>query len=202
MTGRLDPVSRCPFHRRNADGRAEVVPTQERGQRSVREGARGTALWRSARRPAHFELTDPEPGTVSRMARPKEFDEHTAIERAMEAFWTSGYEGTSTQALCDATGLGRSRIYNTFTSKRELFLRAFDQYSERGFQGRIAVLEADRPAIERFRDLFASTIDDEIAQGRRGCLVVNTVAEFGERDPEIRARINADTRRHLRLLPR
>ena len=86
------------------------------------------------------------------------------------------------------------------TSKRELFLRAFDQYSERGFQGRIAVLEADRPAIERFRDLFASTIDDEIAQGRRGCLVVNTVAEFGERDPEIRARINADTRRHLSLL--
>nr|WP_042188437.1 TetR/AcrR family transcriptional regulator [Kibdelosporangium sp. MJ126-NF4]CEL18248.1 Transcriptional regulator, TetR family [Kibdelosporangium sp. MJ126-NF4]CTQ90349.1 Transcriptional regulator, TetR family [Kibdelosporangium sp. MJ126-NF4] len=134
------------------------------------------------------------------MARPKEFDEHAAIGRAMDAFWARGYEGTSTQALCEATGLGRSSIYNTFTSKRELFLRAFDHYAERGFRGRTALMEADGTAIERFRALFAYSIQEEITHGGLGCLVVNTIAEFGNRDPEISARIDADTTRQLGVL--
>ncbi|HEY4569169.1 MAG TPA: TetR/AcrR family transcriptional regulator, partial [Kribbella sp.] len=41
----------------------------------------------------------------------------------MRLFWTSGYEATSTQDLCAATGLGRSSVYNTFTSKKALFQR-------------------------------------------------------------------------------
>lgn len=134
------------------------------------------------------------------MARPKEFDEHAAIGRAMDAFWARGYEGTSTQALCEATGLGRSSIYNTFTSKHRLFMRALDHYAERGIEGRTALLENAGTGIERFRSLFTFTIEEEIAHDRRGCLAVNTVAEFGGRDPEISARIDADTGRQLALL--
>ncbi|KZB88132.1 TetR/AcrR family transcriptional regulator [Amycolatopsis regifaucium] len=134
------------------------------------------------------------------MARPKEFDERTAIGRAMDAFWLRGYEGTSTQALCAATGLGRSSIYNTFTSKHELFMRALDHYAERGIASRTALLEEAEPGIGRFRALFAYTIDEEVATHGRGCLVVNTVAEFGDRDTEVKARIDADTKRHLALL--
>lgn len=134
------------------------------------------------------------------MARPKEFDERAAIGRAMDAFWARGYEGTSTQALCEATGLGRSSIYNTFTSKHELFMRALDHYADRGIVARTALLEESGTGVERFRALFSYTIDEEVAHHGRGCLVVNTVAEFGGRDPEIKARIEADTRRHLALL--
>lgn len=134
------------------------------------------------------------------MGRPKEFDERAAIGRAMDAFWVRGYEGTSTQALCEATGLGRSSIYNTFTSKHQLFIRALDHYAERGIQARTALLNDTGTGIERFRDLFSYTIDEEVEHQGRGCLVVNTVAEFGERDPEIKARIDADTERHLALL--
>ncbi|WP_409491346.1 TetR/AcrR family transcriptional regulator [Amycolatopsis sp. cmx-11-12] len=134
------------------------------------------------------------------MARPKEFDERAAIGRAMDAFWVRGYEGTSTQALCEATGLGRSSVYNTFTSKHELFMRALDQYAERGIVARTALLENPGTGIERFRALFSFTIEEEVATHGRGCLVVNTVAEFGDRDPEVKARIDADTGRHLVLL--
>ncbi|MBE1577222.1 TetR/AcrR family transcriptional regulator [Amycolatopsis roodepoortensis] len=134
------------------------------------------------------------------MARPKEFDERAAIGRAMDAFWARGYEATSTQTLCEATGLGRSSIYNTFTSKHELFMRALDHYAERGIVARTALLEESGTGVERFRALFAYTIDEEAEHPGRGCLVVNTVAEFGERDAEIKARIDADTRRHLALL--
>ncbi|MGW4831613.1 TetR/AcrR family transcriptional regulator [Amycolatopsis sp. SB7-3] len=134
------------------------------------------------------------------MARPKEFDERAAVGRAMDAFWARGYEGTSTQALCEATGLGRSSIYNTFTSKHALFMRALDHYAERGITARTALLEESGTGVERFRALFAYTIDEEVEHPGRGCLVVNTVAEFGERDPEVKARIDADTRRHIALL--
>lgn len=39
--------------------------------------------------------------------RPKEFDDVAVIEAAMDVFWSNGYNGSSAQALCDRTGLGR-----------------------------------------------------------------------------------------------
>ncbi|WP_258571869.1 TetR/AcrR family transcriptional regulator [Actinomadura parmotrematis] len=50
----------------------------------------------------------------------------------MSAFWTAGYEATSTEDLCAVTGVGRSSLYNAFAGKRELFLRALRRYRDAG----------------------------------------------------------------------
>ncbi|GAA4534565.1 TetR/AcrR family transcriptional regulator [Amycolatopsis samaneae] len=134
------------------------------------------------------------------MARPREFDETVAVEGAMNAFWARGYEGTSTQDLCAATGLGRSSIYNTFASKRALFERALDHYRARGVRIRGDLLEGPGTAAEKIARLLEDVVEDELEHARRGCLVVNTVAEFGVRDKEITALIDADTAAHLRQL--
>ncbi|MFI5606756.1 TetR/AcrR family transcriptional regulator [Amycolatopsis sp. NPDC051903] len=134
------------------------------------------------------------------MPRPREFDETQALEGAMNAFWARGYEATSTQDLCAATGLGRSSVYNTFTSKEILFRRALEHYVERGVQARAAVVAQAEDGLDGIRRLLASVIDDELTNGRRGCLIVNTVAEFGTADAEIRARVDADTAAHLASL--
>lgn len=122
------------------------------------------------------------------MGRPKEFDVDEAVDKAIGAFRRTGYEGTSTQDLCDATGLCRSSIYHTFGSKRELYERALRRYSQRRSGELIEVLRTDRPVRERIAGLFARVIDNETGPvDERGCLTVSAVVELGGRDDDLTA---------------
>src|SRR4051812_2610114 len=93
------------------------------------------------------------------MARPRQFDEERAVDAAMRAFWTAGYEATSTQDLCDATGLGRSSIYNTFTSKHDLFERALRRYMATKNTATFALLDGDESAMDKMRTLLQQVVD-------------------------------------------
>jgi AcrR family transcriptional regulator len=62
------------------------------------------------------------------MARPREFDEISFLDDAMELFWRQGYEGTSLSDLLDATGLTKSSLYAAFGSKEDLFYRVVERY--------------------------------------------------------------------------
>ncbi|MER7704520.1 helix-turn-helix domain-containing protein [Kitasatospora sp. NPDC097605] len=139
------------------------------------------------------------------MARPRTFDEDRALDAAMRAFWANGYEATSTQDLCVATGLGRSSIYNTFSSKRDLFRRSLDRYNELMTVPQVALLEdPELPPLERVRMLLARVVDGEFEnrpQGRSiGCLTVNTVVELAGRDPEAAAVLERDQQVRLAAL--
>ncbi|REK87719.1 TetR/AcrR family transcriptional regulator [Streptomyces inhibens] len=128
------------------------------------------------------------------MARPRKFDEGRAVDAAMEAFWATGYEATSTQDLCDATGLGRSSIYNTFKSKHDLFERSLARYMERKNGELFELLEGDLPVREKIRTLLQRVIDEEFTRytDGRGCLVVNTCVEVSAHDPSVAASLERD----------
>lgn len=139
------------------------------------------------------------------MARPRSFDEDRALDAAMRVFWANGYEGTSTQDLCEATGLGRSSIYNTFLSKYDLFTRALARYLDLMAAHQAAILEdPERSAAERLRELFTVIVADELATRRGGhtlgCLAVNTTVELAPHDPGIARLLERDTARRLSLL--
>ncbi|MFI8209448.1 TetR/AcrR family transcriptional regulator [Streptomyces werraensis] len=139
------------------------------------------------------------------MARPRMFDEERALDAAMHTFWEKGYEATSTQDLCEATGLGRSSIYNTFKSKHDLFERALAHYIDTMTTAQLAVLEdTRRRAADRIRDLFAMVVDGETehrAGGRGlGCLTVNTTVELAARDSRAAELLERDTARRLAVL--
>ncbi|WP_343954555.1 TetR/AcrR family transcriptional regulator [Nonomuraea longicatena] len=133
------------------------------------------------------------------MARPRQFDEAQAVEAAMRAFWSTGYEATSTQDLCEATGLGRSSIYNTFTSKHDLFRKALVHYMDERTASIIEVLDGQAPVREKVRDLLWRSVglapDDP-----HGCLVVNTMVELAPRDPEIAELLGRDLDRRRTAL--
>ncbi|ADJ46704.1 TetR family transcriptional regulator [Amycolatopsis mediterranei S699] len=133
------------------------------------------------------------------MARPREFDETAAVEKAMHAFWEHGYEATTTQDLCEATGLGRSSVYNTFTSKRALFRRSLAHYTDTQLDKRQALLDGPGTAAERIAAVLDSAIEADLEDRRRGCFVVNTLAELGLPDDEVGAALRGDTDRNLTM---
>ena len=56
--------------------------------------------------------------TVDRgRGRPRQFDPDQAVQRAMQIFWTRGYQGTSLPDLLDATQLSRGSLYAAFGDK-------------------------------------------------------------------------------------
>jgi TetR/AcrR family transcriptional repressor of nem operon len=124
------------------------------------------------------------------MARPREFDIEAALERAMQVFWSKGYESTSLDDLCAATGLGRSSLYGAFGDKRGLYLRALDRYEE-GSAARLNDALTRPVAVREAIARFVERLIDEIVAGpgRRGCFIGNTAAELARDDREAAARV-------------
>ncbi|CAM05118.1 TetR family transcriptional regulator [Saccharopolyspora erythraea NRRL 2338] len=127
------------------------------------------------------------------MGRPRKFDEGAAVDAAMRVFWVKGYEATSTQDLCECTGLGRGSLYNAFGSKRALYEAALRRYADREFAPVLEILERPGPVKDRLRELMLWVIGLDVADpAHRGCLTINaavdaagrtdTVAEFARRE--------------------
>jgi TetR/AcrR family transcriptional regulator, transcriptional repressor for nem operon len=117
------------------------------------------------------------------MGRPREFDFGDTLERAMQTFWAKGYEATSLDDLCAATGLGRSSLYAAFGDKQNLYLSALAHY-ESAAVGRItAALSASKSPLEGIAAFIDRIIGDIVAgPGRRGCFIGNCAAELARQD--------------------
>jgi TetR/AcrR family transcriptional repressor of nem operon len=117
------------------------------------------------------------------MARPREFDADTALERVMEVYWSKGYEATSIDDLCDATGLSRSSLYATFGGKRELLLQSVDRYVDRRSPNIAATLAKQLSIRESLAALLREFVDQIVSgAGRRGCFLGNCAAELPRGD--------------------
>lgn len=135
------------------------------------------------------------------MPRMKEFDPDRALDAAMRVFWAKGYEGTSAQDLCDGTGLGRSSIYATFRSKRELYEQALRRYDVLADVRQRELLGGDAPLAERLRALLGALIDDELDGDRPdGCFAVHAAIEFGGRDAVVTELVEQNFRRTRRRI--
>jgi len=104
----------------------------------------------------------------------------------MFLFWKRGYEATGLADLEQATGLGRQSLYGAFGDKRALFLRTVERYFERVIQPYvIEVLDAPGSARENLERIFQQWQSAAEAPEFHGCLVGNSVPEFGAKDREM-----------------
>jgi TetR/AcrR family transcriptional repressor of nem operon len=121
------------------------------------------------------------------MPKEKLFDEDTVLERAMELFWSKGYNGTSMDELTRATGLSRSSIYNSFGDKHALFMRSIRFYQAQQQRALLEAVEKDNESpLKKIRKVFRYMEDliltDEL---RKGCLVVNSTTELSNLDEKV-----------------
>ena len=123
------------------------------------------------------------------MARQKEFDRNEVLHKAMEVFWTRGYEGASIQDLVKHMGINRQSMYDTFGDKHSLFLEALDRYREIQSRKVFEVLERPGSMKKNLRQLFEEAVARSLsAEGRRGCFVGNSMSELAGRCKETATR--------------
>lgn len=108
------------------------------------------------------------------MSRPRAFDIDAAAEQAMRVFWKSGYASASMAELYAATGLKPGSVYAAFGDKEGLFQRAFEAYAAR-FRETLPKGLTGLAAIEAWLKVQADLAVED--PERKGCLIVNTVAE-------------------------
>jgi TetR/AcrR family transcriptional regulator, transcriptional repressor for nem operon len=126
------------------------------------------------------------------VGRPREFERDVVLDRAMQVFWSRGYEATSIEQLVARMGIQRGSLYAAFGDKRALFFAAIERYDRMVTSRLVATLDetaSGRAAIERF---FRLKVELATAPRRpRGCLVTNSAAELASRDRGTGTRVGA-----------
>lgn len=126
------------------------------------------------------------------MARPREFERDVVLDRAMQVFWSRGYEATSIRHLVERMGIQRGSLYDTFGAKRALFFAAIERYDRVVTAKLLAALDGTASGTEAIRGFFQLKVELALQPRRpRGCLVTNSAAELASRDRATTTRVGA-----------
>lgn len=118
--------------------------------------------------------------------RPRIFNEDEILKDAISLFWTQGYEATSTENLLECMGINKGSLYNTFGSKRELFLKALDYFVSHALRSLDTKLTASKNSIAGIHEFFleVATADNQVHQ--KGCFMGNVLIELSNMDKELK----------------
>ena len=119
------------------------------------------------------------------MARQKDFDQEKALRKAIRLFSQQGFAGTSTDDLIRVMEIGRQSMYDTFGDKRALFLKALELYVTESVHAINAELEKRGPALIAVQNALVTFAERDDLSSAEGCMGLNAVSEFGQRDAEV-----------------
>ena len=110
------------------------------------------------------------------------------IAAAAPIFNKHGYEGSSLNALMEATGLKKGGIYRHFASKEELAAEAFDYTWEAAWKARLLYIDDKANGINKLKQLIANFIERR-SPIPGGCPVLNTAVDADDGNPILRSRV-------------
>jgi len=129
--------------------------------------------------------------------RPKIFDEKEVINRAVEVFWTKGYEASSADELLAAMGIGKGSFYLAFKGgKKELYEKSLEQFSAVYVEKMLSEIAETENPVTFLKDFFIGMVDDSNLKKSRGCYIGNALVQMSDSDEatkKIAARLLADT---------
>lgn len=121
------------------------------------------------------------------MARTKDFDEDTVLNKAVCLFWHKGYHGTSMQDLVDELGISRSSLYDTYADKHSLYLKALQFYLDSAGKRMDDLLVNAKTSTAAIRQILElTTLDLLNDKQRKGCFMVNAEVEVAPHDADVK----------------
>ncbi|WP_241116846.1 TetR/AcrR family transcriptional regulator [Achromobacter xylosoxidans] len=110
---------------------------------------------------------------MAERGRPRNFDRAQALRKAMEVFWSKGYEGASLTDLTAAMGINSPSLYGAFGSKEGLFREAVQLYRDTDGAASRRALAAGATAREGVCGMLLAAAERFTTPGAPpGCLIV------------------------------
>ncbi len=131
--------------------------------------------------------------------RPRQFDLEQALEAAMVVFWSEGYEGASCDRLLEAMDINSGSMYSAFGDKRALYGRALDHYAETVLSGVEATINTPGSPLASVKKFIRNAESFAKAEGCKGCLITNTLIEFGGEDDQLAEKARTIMSRMIRM---
>jgi AcrR family transcriptional regulator len=132
----------------------------------------------------------------ARRGRPRAYDADTALRRATDTFWRTGYAGTSLDSIAAAAEMNPPSLYAAFGNKHALYLKALARYWELSLAATREALAEDRPLAESLMAAYEAALSIYFSgKGTaRGCFVIGTAVTEAVEDAEIRKSVAAGLR--------
>ena len=125
------------------------------------------------------------------MPRNKSYTDDIVLEKAMNVFWIHGYEATSVRLLEREMGINQFSIYASFQNKRNLFIQSIRSYQEHVKKHRFQLLLQENAGLQELESfLFGAVNANKTEISSKGCLIVNTAGELGDKDSDITREVN------------
>lgn len=121
------------------------------------------------------------------MARPIEFDRNDVLNKALELFWSDGYEASSISRLLNVMNLNRGSLYSSFSDKRTLFKEVLDFYFQQIFSALLKpnLIEIEDPADALRQFFYHALLYEDSKVLSKGCFLFNTVSELSNTRPDL-----------------
>lgn len=105
------------------------------------------------------------------------FDVDEALDQMLNVFWQQGFKATTTKQLAKSASLSEGSLFNTFGSKRELYIRSLQRYREHA-QFLFELIEKDASPIHGFRAYWHAIAARAADKTRvNGCMITNATIE-------------------------
>ena len=130
--------------------------------------------------------------------RPRAYEPEVALRQAANAFWKTGYAGTSLDEISAATGMNRPSLRAAFGDKRDIYVKALRDYWERKFATMHQAFAQGGTLAETLVRVYAAALAIYFSSDEQvlGCFVVGTAVTEAPGDAEIQG-IVADGFRKL-----
>jgi AcrR family transcriptional regulator len=139
-----------------------------------------------------------------RRGRPAKYQADTALSDARDAFWRTGFAGTSLDDLAASMKMNRPSVYAAFGDKEALYIETVRRYAAASTTALAAALESELPLREVLEAVYASSTDFYLlgSPDARGCYLVGTAVTESVPKAEVREVVEATFDEFARLFER